>query len=199
MNSGEILNPYFDIWKEFNQMYVNPGPMTSMRSGPPVTTTSGLNYLVGLFAWSVPSCGALHLIKAYANSVIDMGSGGGYWSLMLRQIGVQVTAVDPLPEPLLYSWIDDTKKQDGFDYLSAVSGNKETPALLLNYPYGHNSDVYKWINEYKGTTIFYVGSVSRTLFTGGNIDMLLSDWIQEECDTEYCKSSQGRSKDRLLG
>ena len=45
--------------------------------------------------------------------VIEIGSGNGYWTYMLRRQGVEVKAVDNLQSEYRTLWISDTVIKDG--------------------------------------------------------------------------------------
>lgn len=141
------------------------------------------------FGCVCPSYEALEVIKQSAKGrrVIDVGSGNGYWTYMLRRLGVQVNAVDNLQSRYRSLWIGDTVVEEGEEYLKGRKGAKDA-VLLLVYPIVGLEFTSKVLNAYAGDTICVVGTQNRngyTAFQGKVID----EYTAEE-KREYIKTVQ---------
>ena len=132
-------NPYFDVWAWSAQ---------NLEWGGPVSNTSDvrishaiLPILYHHFGCIVPSYEALVLIQQFARGrgVVDLGSGNGYWTFMLRKLDesakkrVQVVPVDSGLSEWRTMWIGDTVCADGVKYLQQNAGAADK-LLLLVYP-----------------------------------------------------------------
>ncbi|KAK3488811.1 uncharacterized protein B0T23DRAFT_185246 [Neurospora hispaniola] len=185
-------NPYFDFWAWScrNLEWCGPVPISSLASSsPPASNTTDeakkdepndttnkiiltnprmshhiLPIFMHHFGCAVPSHESLSLLKLFARgrSIIDMGSGNGYWTFMLRQylsLGPttssspssspsqqqKVYAVDNNQSEWRVMWIDDTIIADGVRWLSSPSPSSSSSTscpskggqdmvLLLVYP-----------------------------------------------------------------
>ncbi|KAL8929520.1 MAG: hypothetical protein Q9208_001189 [Pyrenodesmia sp. 3 TL-2023] len=166
------VNPYYDYWA------------WSCRNlewaGPTVDTihVKQSHYILPIFMHHFgcvcPSYGSLEVIKqsARGRKVLDLGSGNGYWTYMLRRLGVQVDAVDNLQSRYRSLWIDDTIVEEGERYLKAQKGAKDA-LLLLVYPIVGSEFTSRVLNAYAGDTICVVGTQNGngyTAFKGKIID-----------------------------
>jgi hypothetical protein len=85
------------------------------------------------FGCVVPTWEALSIIAELADGgVIDMASGNGYWTYMLRRMRIDVTPVDNTASAYRMMWVTDTVKSDGVDYLKENAGG-ERKLLLMVY------------------------------------------------------------------
>lgn len=151
-NKGHV-NPYFDVWAWSNQSlhWAGPEPGTvRVRQSHAV-----LPVLYHHFGCVCPSYEALILIAQLAKgrSVIDMGSGNGYWSYMLRRIesGKKVLEVVPVDSGMSEwrtVWIGDTTHMDGVQWLRKNDGGKDS-VLLLVYPNTGEDFTSKMIKAYR--------------------------------------------------
>jgi len=66
----------------------------------PIIECSKRKNLVDKYAWSIPTHRALNTIvrQSTKNGVVDLFSGRGYWSKMIKAYGVDVIAVDDASE-----------------------------------------------------------------------------------------------------
>lgn len=104
--------------------------------------------------------------------MLDVGSGNGYWTYMLRRLGVIVDAVDNLQSQFRSLWIDDTIVEEGEKYLKRQNGAKDA-LLLLVYPIVGSEFTLRVLNAYAGDTICVVGTQNGngyTAFKGKVID-----------------------------
>ena len=118
------------------------------------------------FGCVVPSYEALSIIAqtAITRNVVEIGSGNGYWTYMLRRLSVKVTAVDNIQSEYRTLWIGDTIPTDGEKYLDEVKGAKDA-VLLLVYPIVGQDFTSRILNAYKGNTICIAGTQNRNGYT----------------------------------
>lgn len=58
-------------------------------------------------AWAVPNMAAINEI-ARQGKIVEVGAGTGYWTFLLRQMGVDVVAYDE--SPYQNNWCDKRRK-----------------------------------------------------------------------------------------
>lgn len=147
------VNPYFDVWAWSNQSLRWAGP----ESGTVRVRQSHaiLPVLYHHFGCVCPSYEALTFIAQLAKgrSVIDMGSGNGYWSYMLRCIesgkkALKVVPVDSGMSEWRTVWIGNTIPMDGVQWLKKNDGGKDG-VLLLVYPNTGEDFTAKIIKAYR--------------------------------------------------
>ena len=117
-----------------------------------------------------------------------MGSGGGYWTFLLRQYGVKVTPVDSAQSEWRVSWVDDTIRSDGAKWLSRKenAGGKDM-VLLMVYPIvggdvaggSEGGFTRSLLAAYKGDTVAVVGTQNHNGFTGFK-DMTMDEYMERE-------------------
>ena len=134
------------------------------------------------FGCVVPSYESLEVIRqtAQKRTVVDLGSGNGYWTYMLRRMGVTAVAVDNLQSVWRTLWIGDTIVKDGDLYLQEENGC-ENAVLLLVYPIVGSDFTAKVIEAYKGTTICVAGTQNRNGYTA----------FKDRTIDEYMKAEKG--------
>ena len=77
------------------------------------------------FGCVVPTWEALNIIAQLGKGgVIDMASGNGYWTYMLRRMKLDTAAVDNMESEYRTMWIENTVKVDGVEYLKKNPGGK---------------------------------------------------------------------------
>lgn len=116
------------------------------------------------YSWAVPTEQALGTIAVHSpGGVVEVGAGGGYWAMELRDRGVDVVAVDPEPpgpEVENPSWHDGrawTPVEAG-DH--TVAGLYPERTLLLCWPTDGEPWAGEAVNRYiaaGGRTVAYVG------------------------------------------
>ncbi|KIW37667.1 uncharacterized protein PV06_10306 [Exophiala oligosperma] len=114
-----------------------------------------------------------------SNSVLDMGSGNGYWTLMLRKLGVDAVAVDSGQSRWRTTWIPDTVVADGVQYLRRRSGCPDVAVLLLVYPIVGGEFTRKVIEAYAGSVIVVAGTQNGNGYTGFR-DMMIDEYMARE-------------------
>lgn len=114
----------------------------------------------------MPSYESLEVIKQSAGkrAVVEIGSGNGYWTYMLRRMGVSVQAVDNQQSEYRTMWIGDTLVKDGEQYLKEKKGCKDD-LLLLVYPIVSSDFTSGILDTYEGDTVCVAGTQNRNGYT----------------------------------
>ncbi|KAK4453404.1 hypothetical protein QBC34DRAFT_395530 [Podospora aff. communis PSN243] len=89
------------------------------------------------FSCVCPSHDALTLLAKYAagRRILDVGSGTGYWSFMLRQYGAECVPLDNGQSAWRTMWVDDTVEADVMTWLARKENcGGEDMMLLVVYP-----------------------------------------------------------------
>jgi hypothetical protein len=139
------VNPYFDFWAWSNQVlgWSGPEPHTANVK----FSHAILPVLYHHFGCAVPSYEALSTIDQIASDrrILDIGSGNGYWTYMLRHIRpttakqqLEVVAIDNGVSEWRTMWIDDTVEADGPQWLATNDGGKNAVMLLIYPSVGHD-------------------------------------------------------------
>lgn len=109
--------------------------------------------LVSRYAWAVPNDEALGML-ARCGPLVEIGAGGGYWAMLLRERGADVLAFDI--EPHENHWVKrgwSPVERGGPEVLPAL-GNAR--ALFLCWP--PMSDLaLTCLARFRGDTVAYVG------------------------------------------
>jgi hypothetical protein len=180
------INPYLDFlaWACLNLEWCGPDEST--------VRVKQSHYILPVFyhhfGCVCPTFEALEIVKQVAKKrpVLDIGSGLGYWTYMLRRHDVKTYAVDNGDSIWRCMWIADTIKADGAEYLRDVYphssqgggyGGKDS-VLLLVYPQVTTKFTTAVLDAYKGTTIIVVGTQNRNGFTGFKGETI-ADWMQK--------------------
>jgi hypothetical protein len=182
------LNPYYDIWAYACQQISFLGPLPDSSYANPTAAKIShpiLPVLYHHFGCAVPTYEALSIIAELvrdsgATGVIDLGSGNGYWSYMLRNIGINVTPVDNMTSEYRTMWIHDSTKQDGVEFLKqsrATGGNHAV--LLMVYPVVAGNFTSRAIKVYEGDSVVIVGTQNTNRFTGFS-DCTAEEWFGTE-------------------
>ena len=124
--------------------------------------------------------------------VLDVGSGNGYWTLMLRRAGVKVYPIDNALSVWRTTWVPDTISVDAVTFLTSTTLpaviKAESPqvgkggvgaVLLLVYPQVSNDFTGKVINAYKGDVIVVAGTQNHNGFTGF-VGETVAEWMARE-------------------
>lgn len=119
------------------------------------------------FSCVCPSFEALEVIRVLAKGrgVVDVGSGNGYWSYMLRRMregqgkkGGSLGEVVPVDNGLSdwrTLWVADTVEMDGAEWLRRHEGGKGH-VLLLVYPQVGHDFTARTIKAYRELFLFFV-------------------------------------------
>ena len=144
----------------------------------------------------VPSYAALHVLAKLAQPakpakedvlpILDIGSGNGYWTYMLRNfpnahIGtskpLDVRAIDNQISEYRVSWIKDTIIMDGKEYLKRHDGGKGC-VLLLVYPQATGGFTGPLLKAFQGDRIVVAGTQNGNGFTGFQ-DVVVDEWVEK--------------------
>jgi hypothetical protein len=131
----------------------------------------------------VPTYEALSIITQLAaesksQGVIDMASGNGYWTYMLRRMRLDVVAVDSMASEYRTMWIPDTVKSDGVEYLKRHDGGKGR-ILLMIYMVTAGTFTKRVVQAYRGDTIVFVGTQNANRYTGFQ-NCTVEEWFVKE-------------------
>lgn len=128
----------------------------------------------------MPSYESLEAIRQLAGkrAVVEIGSGNGYWTYMLRRMGVSVQAVDNMQSEYRTMWIGDTLIKYGEDYLKGKKGCKDQ-VLLLVYPIVSSDFTSRILDAYKGDTICVAGTQNRNGYTAFK-DRTIDEYMKME-------------------
>lgn len=132
-----------------------------------------------LMAYAVPNENSLAAIEATGLPVVEVGAGTGYWAMLLRDRGVKVVAYDVAPAPARGSQAEQLalssaggaqRKRAQNDYHAEIpaftevlqggteaSGRHPDHALFLCYPPPKSTMAEECLQNYKGSTLLYVG------------------------------------------
>lgn len=110
--------------------------------------------------------------------MLELGSGNGYWTYMLRRIGVAVDAVDNLQSEYRTLWIGDTVVQDGDRYLKDNRGARDA-LLLLVYPIVSFDFTARVLGAYAGDTVCIAGTQNRNGYTAFK-DKVIDEYVAAE-------------------
>jgi hypothetical protein len=179
---SEHVNPSLDFWAYACTAleYAGPNANTALVK----TSHHILPVYMHHFGCVVPSWESLQIITRLADGrrgVLDMGSGNGYWSLMLRRLGLTVVAVDSGQSRWRTTWISDTVVTDGVQYLRKRAGCAEL-VLLLVYPIVGGEFTRKVIESYTGDVICVAGTQNGNGYTGFK-DLLIDEYMRTEKPT----------------
>ncbi|KUI59898.1 hypothetical protein VP1G_07118 [Cytospora mali] len=181
-------NLYLDFWEWSCRNLEWCGPCPESEARP--QSHHVLPIFMHHFGCVVPSYESLEILRVVADgrTVVDMGSGNGYWAFMLRQHGVAVAPVDNAQSDWRVSWVDDTTIMDGTKWLAQPksAGGKDM-VLLMVYPVvgggvagGVEGGFTRGlINAYKGDTVAVVGTQNRNGYTGFR-DMTFDEYMERE-------------------
>lgn len=197
------VNPYFDVsaWANQNLEWAGPEDNTvNVRFSHAI-----LPILYHHFGCVCPSYEALSYIQQVAKgrTILDVGSGNGYWTYMLRRLEtnpkkkLNVIAVDNGLSEWRTMWIGDTIATDGHKWLQQNQGGKDG-VLLLVYPMVGLEFTSKMIKAYgkseasgsaspnlanyvlaDGTTIISAGAQNASGFTAFAKETI-ADWMARE-------------------
>ena len=173
-------NPSFDFWAWTCRAleWAGPTPHTArLKSAHHV-----LPVMMHHFGCVTPSEEALgiilHLCRSATLSVVEVGSGNGYWTLMLRCRGVDVLAVDNGQSAYRTLWIADTLREDGVRWLKRNNGARDR-LLLLVYPITAGDWTAEVLRAYKGDHVCVVGTQNQSGYTGFS-HHVVDDWMSKE-------------------
>lgn len=162
------------------------GPLTSpdyTDPGAARLTHPVLPVLYHHFGCVCPSYEALSIISKLVSlsaieGVLEIGSGIGYWTYMLRRMLVNVIAVDNMESAWRTMWINDTIKANGVQYLKREKGARNR-VLLMVYMVTKENFTQEVLRAYKGDTIVVVGTQNENRFTSFP-DVTVEEYFEKE-------------------
>jgi hypothetical protein len=186
-------NPYYAFWTYSCQELEWAGPI------PSTTHTRISHHILPIFyhhfGCVVPSYAALHVITKLAQPnkpskelvlpILDIGSGNGYWTYMLRNFPItdisgakelDVRPIDNLLSEYRLTWVSDTIKSDGQAYLKEHDNGKGC-VLLLVYPQATGNFTGPILKAFQGDTIVVAGTQNGNGFTGFQ-DQVVDEWVE---------------------
>ncbi|TVY86557.1 hypothetical protein LAWI1_G006649 [Lachnellula willkommii] len=179
------VNPYLDLWAHSCQLTSFLGPLPDSSYGSPANakrTHPILPVLYHHFGCVVPTYDALYILSELTaeagGGVIDMASGNGYWTYMLRRMKLDVVAVDNMDSEYRTLWIHDTVKSDGVEYLKKNAGGKGK-ILLMVYMVTAGTFTKRVVQAYRGDIIVVVGTQNTNRYTGFS-DCTAEEWFEKE-------------------
>jgi len=184
--SKKHINPYYDYWAWacLNLEWAGPEEATETVK----TSHHILPVFMHHFGCVVPSYESLVVMKQFAGGdkgkgrekrvVLEIGSGNGYWTYMLRRMGIEVTAVDNQQSEYRTMWIDDTIIADGEKYLKENKGCRNM-VLLMVYPIVGAGFTAKILSIYSGDTIVVAGTQNRNGYTAFK-DRTIAEYMSAE-------------------
>ncbi|KAF1838940.1 hypothetical protein BDW02DRAFT_306595 [Decorospora gaudefroyi] len=187
-------NPYYDLWTYTCHELEWAGPL------PSTTHTKISHHMLPIFyhhfGCIVPSYAALHVLAKLAQPtrpskedvrpILDIGSGNGYWTYMLRHFPIEqlggakklhVHAIDNQVSEYRLTWIRDTIKTDGLAYLRQNAGGKGC-VLLLVYPQATGEFTGPILQAFEGDCIVVAGTQNGNGFTAFQ-HQLVDEWVAE--------------------
>lgn len=147
------VNPYFDVlaWSNQNLEWAGPEATTEKIK----ISHALLPVLYHHFSCVCPSYEALEILRIVAKGrpIVDVGSGNGYWTYMLRRMkdgkkNVEVVPVDNGLSDWRTLWVPDTVEMDGVEWLQKHDNGKNH-LLLLVYPQVSHDFTAKTIQAYR--------------------------------------------------
>jgi hypothetical protein len=115
--------------------------------------------------------------------IIEIGSGTGYWTYMLRRAypELAVTAVDSGLSAYRTLWIGDTVRADGPAFLAQQTqpAGGQGAVLLLVYPSTGEDFTGKVLRAFQGDAVVVAGTQNRGGFTGFKGETV-AEWVERE-------------------
>ncbi|KAI1161656.1 hypothetical protein F5B18DRAFT_627123 [Nemania serpens] len=211
-------NPYlaFQAWASRNLEWAGPGP-SSARGRP--SSHHVLPILMHHFGCACPSHEALEILRLLADGreIIDVGSGNGYWTRMLRDyhafhalnaskrtsstplasVVPLVTPVDSAQSSWRTTWVRDTLIADGAAYLRTTRRGARDAVLLLVYPIvgggvaggAEGGFTRSMLDAYDGDTVAVVGTQNHNGYTGFR-HMTMEEFMVREHGDEWVRVVQ---------
>ncbi|KAF3181210.1 hypothetical protein TWF225_006757 [Orbilia oligospora] len=178
--SKSHINPYLDFWRWscHNLEWCGPNESTAnLKNSHHV-----LPIFMHHFGCVCPSYESIEIMKALSKArkcgIIDMGSGNGYWTYMLRRAGLSVAAVDNMQSLWRTMWVDDTIVEDGLKYLGQKNSGKND-ILLLVYPIVSLDFTKQILAEYAGDIICIAGTQNSNGYTAFK-DVTVNEYFEKE-------------------
>lgn len=190
------VNPYYSLWTYSCQELEWAGPI------PSTSFTKISHHILPIyyhhFGCIVPTYAALHVLAKLAQPakpskepvlpILDVGSGNGYWTFMLRHFPLSapemkeldVRPIDSGLSEYRVTWVEDTIKMDGKEYLRKNQNGKGS-ILLLVYPQATGDFTGPVMKLFEGDTIVVAGTQNENGFTAFQ-DQGVDQWVQKSLE-----------------
>ena len=187
------VNPYLSLWTYSCQELEWAGPI------PSTSLTQISHHILPIyyhhFGCIVPSYAALHVLaklsqpskpsKEAVLPILDVGSGNGYWTYMLRHFPLpspdmktlDIRPIDSGLSEYRVTWIKDTINVDGKAYLQR-NNNGRGSILLLVYPQATGNFTGPILKMFEGDTIVVAGTQNENGFTAFQ-DQVVDQWVEK--------------------
>lgn len=172
-------NPYADFWAWSCKALEWAGPEADTVNIK--LSHHVLPVFMHHFGCVCPSYESLKVLELVSKDkvILDVGSGNGYWTHMLRRHGCNVVAIDNGQSKWRTCWIGDTVEMDAVKYIKAAEKNASQQVLLMVYPVVGLDFTNKVLNAYKGDVVAVAGTQNGNGYTGfKNED--ISQWMGRE-------------------
>lgn len=127
------------------------------------------------YSWAIPTENALTAVANYSpRGVVEIGAGGGYWAMLLRERGVDVVAYDPDP-------IGPNRWHTGRRWATVTGGDhtvvRDHPdrTLLLCWPEADAAWAGEVVQQYAGDTVIHIGELGSITTGDDRMHALLGD------------------------
>lgn len=163
-----IHNPYWDAVK--NQVkqsrFFWSGPIVprwtedgrSLNTDVMVEQIAQREDLVTKFAWTITDPAAVQFVATYSRCrLVDPMAGTGYWTYLLRQLGVDVVCSDASPGENKWHkgaalWVPVAQ-----NWAEVVIDDHPDRVLFLAWPPYSEPSAFRTLREFKGDRVIYIG------------------------------------------
>ncbi|MEU9687170.1 hypothetical protein [Amycolatopsis japonica] len=193
-------NPYWDIVSPF--VFEHEG--RHVVNGGQTAGSSRLSYaamlLQSTYAYAIPSPETLDWIAAVSSgrSLIELGSGRGYWAAQIAQHGLSIDAYDVDPPkstnnpsfPTAKGQRSEWHKVGSMEAFNRQKGDQEDTVLFLCWPPGWGSEMAsRSLDDFEkagGTELIFIGE-PRGGKTGDErfFDLLSENWTLASQDARF--------------
>lgn len=174
-------NVYADFWTWscMSLRWAGPNEMTKHTH----TSHHVLPIFMHHFGCVCPSYESMEIMKSVSRgcggAVLDVGSGNGYWTYMMRRHGLNVLAIDNGQSTWRTLWISDTINDDAAKYIKTRRKGGQDDVLLMVYPVVSLDFTISVLNAYKGDVICVAGTQNGNGYTGFK-DETIDQWMARE-------------------
>lgn len=135
--------------------------------------------MVQKYSWAIPGENALKVISSYG-PIVEMGAGSGYWSYLLRGMGVDVIAYDhgdkwhpDIEDGKIHRWTEVT-----YGTPESLRDHSDRTLLLVWPPYVEPM-AHECLIHYGGNRVIYVGEGSGGCTADDQFHEKLEEWWEQ--------------------
>eukprot|EP00479_Gromia_sphaerica_P010485 TRINITY_DN4833_c0_g1_i1.p1 TRINITY_DN4833_c0_g1~~TRINITY_DN4833_c0_g1_i1.p1 ORF type:complete len:123 (-),score=27.17 TRINITY_DN4833_c0_g1_i1:210-539(-) len=88
------------------------------------------------YSFVIPTRHGLEEIMKFSPKFIDVGAGFGYWSMLLKNMGCEVKAIDTQPDE--WWFYDGVEKVSAEKYFQLSLDSNDSALLYVSYPGVHS-------------------------------------------------------------